>query len=90
MKKVIRLTEADLTRIVRRTIMEMESGATDEVDQEFVVNVEDIAKEDMKCFPENYPPGGRTRTKKRGCMTKTRYKGKAVRGGRSGNWMSSH
>jgi hypothetical protein len=55
-----------------------------------VVNVEDISKEDMKCFPENYPPGGRTRTKKRGCMTKTRYRGKAVRGGREGNWMSNH
>lgn len=27
MKKIIRLTERDLTRIVRRTIMEMESGS---------------------------------------------------------------
>ena len=49
-----------------------------EEEQEVVVNVDDIAQEDMKCFSDTAtPPGGRGRykVKKRGCMTKTKYRG---------------
>jgi len=53
-------------------------------DDEVVVNVNDIAQEDMKCFSDvsaeealkvGLNHGGRYKVKKRGCMTKTRYKG---------------
>ena len=53
-------------------------------DADVVVNVNDIAQEDMKCFSDvsaadakkvGLNHGGRYKVKKRGCMTKTRYKG---------------
>ena len=53
MKRIIRLTESDLTRIIKRTIIEME-----EDDDEVIVNVNDIAKEDMACFNDVATPSG--------------------------------
>jgi hypothetical protein len=56
----------------------------EEGDDEVVVNVNDIAQEDMKCFSDvsaeealkvGLNHGGRYKVKKRGCMTKTKYKG---------------
>lgn len=55
-----------------------------QADDDVVVNVEDIAQEDMKCFSDvstqdakkvGLNHGGKYKVKKRGCMTKTRYKG---------------
>jgi len=55
-----------------------------EDEEEVVVNVEDIAQEDMECFSDisaeeakkvGLNHGGKYKVKKRGCMTKTRYKG---------------
>jgi hypothetical protein len=75
MKKIVRLTESDLTRIIKRTIIEME-----EDDDEVIVNVNDISKEDMACFNDVATPsgmnGGKYKRKKKGCQTKTRYKSK--------------
>jgi hypothetical protein len=145
MKKVIKLNEKDLSRIVKRVIKENEgrSGLTQamrfldnfleemggtlgsrtpedimsdlehleraikieknnlgvamerpnprwgmnesaQADDDVVVNVEDIDQEDMKCFSDvstadakkvGLNHGGKYKVKKRGCMTKTRYKG---------------
>lgn len=56
----------------------------EEEDADVVVNVNDIAQEDMKCFSDvsseealkvGLNHGGKYKVKKRGCMTKTRYKG---------------
>ena len=56
----------------------------EEDDEDVVVNVDDIAQEDMKCFSDvsaedakkvGLNHGGKYKVKKRGCMTKTRYKG---------------
>lgn len=72
MKKVIRLTESDLAKLVKRVINEMDD------EEEVVVSVDDIAQEDMKCFADAAtPPGrkGKYKVKKKGCMTKTKYKG---------------
>ena len=55
-----------------------------EEDQDVVVIVNDITQEDMKCFSDvstadakkvGLNHGGRYKVKKRGCMTKTRYRG---------------
>lgn len=55
-----------------------------ESDDDVVVNVNDIKQEDMKCFSDvsaedaktvGLNHGGKYKVKKRGCMTKTRYKG---------------
>lgn len=55
-----------------------------ESDDDVVVNVDDIEQEDMKCFSDvstedakkvGLNHGGKYKVKKRGCMTKTRYKG---------------
>jgi len=55
-----------------------------EEDADVVVNVNDIDQEDMKCFSDvstadakkvGLNHSGRYKVKKRGCMTKTRYKG---------------
>ena len=145
MKKVIKLNEKDLTRIVKRVIKENLSDRSDEMyshinelidmeyndvevedaidvlenilgslkskshrnkkgighiskdqvlkrwsmneseeDADVVVNVNDIDQEDMKCFSDvstadakkvGLNHGGRYKVKKRGCMTKTRYRG---------------
>jgi hypothetical protein len=56
----------------------------EEMDDEVVVNVNDIAQEDMKCFSDvsaedalkvGLNHGGRYKVKKKGCSTTTRYKG---------------
>lgn len=53
-------------------------------EDDVVVNVNDIAQEDMKCFSDvsaedalkvGLNHGGKYKVKKKGCMTKTRYKG---------------
>ena len=58
--------------------------AEEDDDAGVVVNVNDISQEDMKCFSDisaeealkvGLNHGGRYKTKKKGCMTKTRYKG---------------
>jgi len=57
----------------------------EEGDDEVVVNVNDIAQEDMKCFSDvsaeeakkiGLNDGGKYKVKKKRCMTKTKYKGK--------------
>lgn len=92
MKRVIRLTESDLARIVKRVIQEQAAEQDD--DAGVVVNVNDIAPEDMKCFDAisaeealkvGLNHGGKYKTKKKGCMTKTRYKGPKQKY-RSTNW----
>ena len=54
-------------------------------DDEVVVNVNDIAQEDMKCFSDvsaeeakkiGFNDGGKYKVKKKRCRTKTIYKGK--------------
>lgn len=88
MKKVIKLTENDLIRIIKKVINEQEE------DDSVVVNVKDIAPEDMKCFDDissqealkvGLNHGGKYKVKKRGCMTKTKYKGPKTTY-RSTNW----
>jgi hypothetical protein len=76
MKRIIRLTESDLARIVKRVIREQKEVSEEE--EEVVVSVDDIDQEDMQCFSDvATPPGkkGKYKVKKKGCMTKTRYKG---------------
>lgn len=67
-------------QVRKRWSMNEEAQADDDV----VVNVNDIAQEDMKCFSDvstqdakkvGLNHGGKYKVKKRGCMTKTRYKG---------------
>ena len=79
MKKIVRLTENDLTRIVRRVIMEEA-----EDDAGVVVDVTKIDADDMKCFDSisaeeakqvGLNHGGKYKVKKKGCRTKTKYKG---------------
>ncbi len=45
MKRIIRLTESDLARIVKRVIREQKEVSEEE--EEVVVSVDDIAQEDM-------------------------------------------
>ena len=56
----------------------------EEDDADVVVNVDDVSSEDMKCFRDasteeakavGLNHGGKYKVKKRGCMTKTKYKG---------------
>ena len=79
----------DTTRF--KVLLESKSGNVkplimneSEEDADVVVNVNDIAQEDMKCFSDvnaadakkvGLNHGGRYKVKKRGCMTKTRYRG---------------
>lgn len=52
----------------------------EEEDDEAIVNVNDISKEDMTCFNDVATPsgmnGGKYKKKKKGCRTKTKYKSK--------------
>ena len=76
MKRIIRLTESDLARIVKRVIREQKEVSEEE--EEVVVSVDDIAQEDMQCFSDVATPQGKKgkyKVKKKGCMTKTKYKG---------------
>ena len=79
MKKVIRLTESDLARIVKRVIQEQADD-----DAGVVVDTKKIESEDMKCFTDisaeeakkvGLNHGGKYKVKKKGCSTKVRYKG---------------
>jgi len=89
MKKVIKLTENDLIRIIKKVINEQE-----EDDSGVVVDSTKIDAEDMKCFDDissqealkvGLNHGGKYKVKKRGCMTKTKYKGPKTTY-RSTNW----
>ena len=90
MKRVVRLTESDLARIVKRVIQEQ----ADDDDTGIVVDATKIAPEDMKCFEAisaeeakkvGLNHGGKYKVKKKGCMTKTKYKGPKTTY-RSTNW----
>lgn len=79
MKRVVRLTESDLARIVKRVIQEQADD-----DSGVVVDATKIAAEDMKCFEAisaeeakkvGLNHGGKYKVKKKGCRTKTKYKG---------------
>ena len=83
MKKVIKLTENDLIRIIKKVINEQE-----EDDSGVVVDSTKIDSEDMKCFDDissqealkvGLNHGGKYKVKKRGCMTKTKYKGPKIK-----------
>lgn len=79
MKRVIRLTESDLARIVKRVIQEQSDD-----DAGVVVDTKKIESEDMKCFTDisaeeakkvGLNHGGKYKVKKKGCSTKVKYKG---------------
>jgi len=79
MKRVVRLTESDLARIVKQVIQEQSDD-----DAGVVVDAKKIESEDMKCFTDisaeeakkvGLNHGGKYKVKKKGCSTKTRYKG---------------
>lgn len=89
MKRVVRLTESDLARIVKRVIQEQAEDdggivvAADEIKAEDMKCFEDISSEEAKKVGKNH--GRKYKVKKRGCMTKTKYKGPKVKYGGS-NW----
>ena len=79
MKRVVRLTESDLARIVKQVIQEQADD-----DAGVVVDTKKIESEDMKCFTEisaeeakkvGLNHGGKYKVKKKGCSTKVKYKG---------------
>ena len=80
MKRVVRLTESDLARIVKQVIQEQ----SDDDDAGVVVDTKKIESEDMKCFTDisaeeakkvGLNHGGKYKVKKKGCSTKVKYKG---------------
>lgn len=79
MKRVVRLTESDLARIVKQVIQEQADD-----DAGVVVDAKKIESEDMKCFTDisaedakkvGLNHGGKYKVKKKGCSTKVKYKG---------------
>ena len=79
MKRVVRLTESDLARIVKQVIQEQSDD-----DAGVVVDAKKIESEDMKCFTDisaeeakkvGLNHGGKYKVKKKGCSTKVKYKG---------------
>jgi hypothetical protein len=79
MKRVVRLTESDLARIVKQVIQEQSDD-----DAGVVVDAKKIESEDMKCFTDisaeealkvGLNHGGKYKVKKKGCRTKVKYKG---------------
>jgi hypothetical protein len=83
MKKVIKLTENDLIRIIKKVINEQE-----EDDSGVVVNVKDIAPEDMKCFSDvsaedaksvGLNHGGKYKVKHNKCKTTVKHKGPKIK-----------
>lgn len=83
MKRVVRLTESDLARIVKRVIQEQSDD-----DAGVVVDETKIKPEDMKCFNSisaeeakkvGLNHGGKYKVKKKGCSTKVTYKGPKVK-----------
>jgi hypothetical protein len=79
MKRVVRLTESDLARIVKQVIQEQSDD-----DAGVVVDTKKIESEDMKCFTDisaeeakkvGLNHGGKYKVKKKGCSTKVKYKG---------------
>jgi hypothetical protein len=88
MAKVIRLTESDLARIVKRVIQEQAD------DSEVVVKATEVKTEDKNCFRDaskeealavGLNHGHKYKVKKKGCMTKTKYKGPKTKY-RGNNW----
>ena len=88
MAKVIRLTESDLARIVKRVIQEQAD------DSEVVVKATEVKAEDKDCFRDaskeealavGLNHGHKYKVKKKGCMTKTKYKGPKTKY-RGNNW----
>ena len=75
----------NFSRLINAKSGEIKSLVNEEEnDDDVVVNVNDIEQEDMKCFSDvstenakkvGLNHGGKYKVKKRGCMTKTRYKG---------------
>ena len=79
MKRVVRLTESDLARIVKQVIQEQADD-----DAGVVVDTKKIESEDMKCFTDisaeeakkvGLNHGGKYKVKKKGCRTKVKYNG---------------
>ena len=79
MKRVVRLTESDLARIVKQVIQEQADD-----DAGVVVDTKKIESEDMKCFTDisaeeakkvGLNHGGKYKVKKKGSRTKVKYKG---------------
>jgi hypothetical protein len=84
LEHAIRLQKNDLEVASERPNPRWGMNEETEESDEVVVNVKDIAQEDMKCFSDisaadakkvGLNHGGKYKVKKRGCMTKTRYKG---------------
>ena len=70
--------------LLESTLGDAKPLVNEEEEDDVVVNVNDIAQEDMKCFSDvsaedalkvGLNHGGKYKVKKKGCMTKTRYKG---------------
>ena len=57
MKRIIRLTESDLARIVKRVIREQKEVSEEE--EEGVVSIDYINQEDIQCFSEVATPPGK-------------------------------
>lgn len=84
LEHAIRLEKNNLDVAAERPNPRWNMNEMEEESDEVVVNVNDIAQEDMKCFSDisaadakkvGLNHGGKYKVKKRGCMTKTRYKG---------------
>ncbi len=84
LEHAIRLQKNNLDVAAERPNPRWNMNEMEEESDEVVVNVNDIAQEDMKCFSDisaadakkvGLNHGGKYKVKKRGCMTKTRYKG---------------
>jgi hypothetical protein len=55
MKKIIRLTESDLTRLVKRTILEMEMGTDMEVERDPIEDVKSAIESYMQSIANEDP-----------------------------------
>ena len=55
MKKIVRLTESDLTRLVKRTILEMEMGAEMEVGETDSMDASSVIEDFMQSIADMRP-----------------------------------
>ena len=55
MKKIVRLTESDLTRLVKRTILEMEMGAEMEVGETHSMDASSVIEDFMQSIADMRP-----------------------------------
>ena len=55
MKKIVRLTESDLTRLVKRTILEMEMGTDMEVERDPIEDVKSAIESYMQSIANEDP-----------------------------------